>query len=291
MSRLVSQLDPSESTGHDIKLIFFDIDGTLLGLDGRYTEQTKQQIQRVQGLGIKTAIASGRPMFAAKHIAESLGLHDVGVFCTGAHIQAPLSDSPKHVFPLSNQDAWAITEFCRATSIHYELYTDAAYITERTNLPTLQKTHAEHMKTVPVLAPFDHYLDNASIVKMLVAVESQEALPVIHALEQKFPHLQFAYASIAAYPEWSFASIIDSKACKHSAFDVICAHYGIGAENVMSFGDAHSDKVFLSRAHYGVAMGNAKQDVKDVAAYTTLPVWDDGVAYALQTFFPENIFS
>ncbi len=286
MSRSLDQLDRSEYADHDIQLIFFDIDGTLLGLDGTYTEQTRQHIQRVQSLGIKTAIASGRPMFAAKHIAKSLGLNDVGVFCTGAHIQEPQSESPMQVFPLSAQDAWGITQFCRETSIHYEAYTDKDYIVEKTQLPTLQQTHAQHMKTEPVLAAFDEYLNTSQLIKMLVAVESPDELPIIHTLEQTFPHLQFAYASIAAYPEWSFASIIDTQACKHKAFDYVCAHYGISADNVMSFGDAHSDKVFLSRARYGIAMGNAKQDVKDVAAYTTLPVWEDGVAFALDKFFP-----
>lgn len=288
MSKRIDQLNETEFNGHDIRVIFFDIDGTLLGLEGDYTEATKHQIQRVQSLGVRTAIASGRPMFAAKHIAQSLGLNDVGVFCTGAHLQSPIESSAMHVSPLANEDARAITEFCRKTSIHYEIYTNDAYLVEKSNLPTLQRTHAAHMRQDPLIELFDPYLADSNIIKMLVAVEDPAELPVIQELEKSFSHLQFAYASIAAYPDWSFASIIDGKACKHKAFDRLCDYYGVSADNVMSFGDAHSDKVFLERAKFGISMGNAKDDVKEVASFTTLPVWEDGVAYALSKFFPEK---
>ena len=81
-----------------------------------------------------------------------------------------------------------------------------------------------------------------------------------------------------------FASIIDIQADKKAAFEYLLQQQGLTAAQVMSFGDAQSDKQFLQLAG-GVAMGNAAPDVKAVASFTTKAVWEDGIAYALARLY------
>jgi hydroxymethylpyrimidine pyrophosphatase-like HAD family hydrolase len=71
-------------SGRDIRLVCFDIDGTLLGADGAPTESVKAEIFRIQQRGIKTCIASGRPWFSSRWLAEALNLNSPGMFNTGA---------------------------------------------------------------------------------------------------------------------------------------------------------------------------------------------------------------
>lgn len=281
----LAEIDPSLLSPHGIQAVFFDIDGTLLGLDGKYTHASLQQIKNIQSHGVKTAVASGRPYFAARHLVEELALFAPGVFCTGAHIYDPEARQTLALVPLLDADVQALTALFRGGDFHYELYTDSAYYIERNRLNHIRSTHAEHLTLEPIEKNFDQLVGNAPVVKMLLAVDSQAALKHIVAIEQAFPHLQFAYAGIAAHPEWCFASIIDKAACKSAAFDRLLAFHGIAAEHVMCFGDAQSDMVFLQRAGVGIAMGNASDAVKAVAKYVTLPVWEDGVAFALQRFF------
>ncbi len=265
----------------NIKVAFFDIDGTLLGLDGTYTSATKSAITHLQAKGIKTAIASGRPFFTARFIAEELGLADVGVFCTGAHLYSPKDHHSLSVKALPLETSAALIEALRASGMYYELYTQDEYYVEREHPSAIAETHAEHMRQAPKYASFDHLIVQHDVVKLLIAVDNTDAHADLHALEKDFPQCHFAYAKIAAYPDWLFASIIDKRACKHDAFDELLAHYDVSADEVMSFGDAQSDMVFLSRAGSGVAMGNASQEVQAVARYVTKPVWEDGVAYAI----------
>ena len=70
MSKELSNIADEALPTTKIKAAFFDIDGTLLGLNGHYTSASKQEILRVRSLGVKTAVASGRPYFAAKFIVE-----------------------------------------------------------------------------------------------------------------------------------------------------------------------------------------------------------------------------
>ena len=50
------------------------------------------------------------------------------------------------------------------------------------------------------------------------------------------------------------------------------------------FGDSENDGSMLSAVDVAVAMGNALPAVRASADYVTDPVWDDGVATALEAF-------
>ena len=52
----------------------------------------------------------------------------------------------------------------------------------------------------------------------------------------------------------------------------------------MAFGDGMNDLTMLEYAGIGVAMGNAKEELKEIAQYTTLSNDQDGIAYALERF-------
>lgn len=62
------------------------------------------------------------------------------------------------------------------------------------------------------------------------------------------------------------------------------AHFGLKLEETMSFGDGGNDISMLRHAAIGVAMGNAKDDVKQMADYITASVDEDGIAKALKHF-------
>ena len=52
----------------------------------------------------------------------------------------------------------------------------------------------------------------------------------------------------------------------------------------MAFGDGGNDIPIIKRAGTGIAMGNALDNVKDVADYVTDHIDNDGIAKALEHF-------
>lgn len=52
----------------------------------------------------------------------------------------------------------------------------------------------------------------------------------------------------------------------------------------MAFGDGGNDTSMLRHAAIGVAMGQAKEDVKTAADYITTPVDEDGISNAMKHF-------
>ncbi|BCN31188.1 Cof-type HAD-IIB family hydrolase [Anaeromicropila herbilytica] len=59
---------------------------------------------------------------------------------------------------------------------------------------------------------------------------------------------------------------------------------GIKREQIMACGDGGNDIEMIKAVGFGVAMGNAIEEVKEVADYVTLTNEDDGVAYAIEQF-------
>jgi 5-amino-6-(5-phospho-D-ribitylamino)uracil phosphatase len=270
-----------------IKLVYFDIDGTLLNQHGEFPDQLAAAIKRIQGLGVKTAVASGRPQFAAQWVIDELGLSAPGVFCTGAHVYAP--EQKKHLIQhfLPLETLQKLLAAIRNLDIYYELYTAEHFYIERDTAAYIRATHAQHLRVAPLVKHFDQIIEQEPVIKLLIGANQQADIAALRQLEQAFfDECIFAYAGLPAYPEWLFASIIDKRADKKSAFDYLLKHHQVSAEQVMSFGDAQSDKAFLQAAGVGVAMGNASAEVKAAARFTTKAVWDNGIAYALERLIP-----
>jgi len=85
---------------------------------------------------------------------------------------------------------------------------------------------------------------------------------------------------------WSTSSMLAEVSApgvhKAATLAWLAAHDGLDARDVVAFGDMPNDLQLLGWAGWGVAMGNAEQQVKDVADEVTTSNDDDGVAHVLE---------
>jgi Cof subfamily protein (haloacid dehalogenase superfamily) len=274
--------DANVTTKHNIQLVFFDVDGTLLAQDGNYSSLLKQQIHRLHSIGVKTAIASGRPSYAAEFLFDELGICDMGVFCTGAEIYHPSAKQHVRLQALDKAKVVLLTQRAKALGIYSELYTPNYHAVEQVS--DISQVHAEHLRAAPIIADFKTVLvDEVPIIKLLLGRDKTSNDKSLASLASEFPELEFAFAHFLARPDWEFASVVSPLASKKTAFELITGHYNIAVENVMSIGDSQSDISFIQQAGVGVAMGSASAQVKSAANYITLSADNDGVAFALQS--------
>lgn len=264
----------------DIQLAFFDVDGTLLDLDGNYSRRLKKAMIDVRRQGIKTAIASGRPKFAVDFLINDLQIDAAGVYYTGALVFDPQTNTSLIERPLQATQTLHLLDRARELQVYTEVCTrDDFYIEQHSPISAV---HAQHLRVAPKFSCLNSIIAAEPIFKLLMAVDELSQPGVLQLLAAEFPHLHFAYACLPSYPSWSFVSVIDSSACKNQAFDRLLMHHGVDAAQVVAFGDADSDKIFLQRAGVGVAMGNAKPEIKQVADVVTDTAANDGVAQVLE---------
>lgn len=268
----------------DIRLAFFDIDGTLLDSHGQIHPHLYSAIANLKSKGVKTAIASGRPYFAARFLVDELGINDAGMFYTGAHLFEPRSQHTLLEVPLLVADALAVVQTAQTLDLYVEVYTPSGfYLQEQTEI---SRVHAAHLRVNPELDDLAAVVERSTVSKLLVGVNRVTQGDKISILEKQFPQLIFARAYLAAYPDWQFASVISGAATKRRAFDFLLHHHQLKSHQVIAFGDAESDMDFLQMAGIGVAMGNANANVRAVADWVTKTADETGVAYALEQLFP-----
>lgn len=86
----------------------------------------------------------------------------------------------------------------------------------------------------------------------------------------------------AAAPDLEFSGLSLNKS---DAIDTLLAHLGASYDDVFAIGDSSTDLEVIQKAHVGVVMGNAPEDIRRAADYVTLPNTQDGFAHAVERYF------
>ena len=71
---------------------------------------------------------------------------------------------------------------------------------------------------------------------------------------------------------------------KAKALEFLWKHLGLTREETMAIGDSENDLDMIEAAGIGVAMGNAQENVKEIADYVTADAEDEGIEKALRFF-------
>lgn len=276
MAIALESLSAGDALAGDIRLVFFDIDGTLLDRDGQLQPATRHAIHRLHQRGVMTAFASGRPPFAADSLQAALQLTGPSVFYSGGHCRWRGQVFADHTLPTAN---WRpLAEMAFAQSFHLEAYFDHHYLAVSTG--DITDEHARHLGVKPGISALVDW-PHAPVKKLLLGVDLHQKPSGLADLAAAFPALQFAYAHLPSRPQWQFASVIAASVDKTALFHRLLAHLALAPQQVAAFGDGGSDMAFLQAAGHGVAMGNASGDVQACARWVTRPSWEDGVAYGL----------
>lgn len=250
-----------------IKAVFFDIDGTLIPLGKDYLpESTKTALNALHEKGIRLFIASGRPPKHIEHICDDLKNFswDGYVLFNGQYC----CDGNKNVF-------------------HQEHFTQKAM---EEIVPYIKENH------IPVVFfELEHGYKNMELPSMMgPKVEIEDCSRALtHDTYQLGVYIKpeedaefVSHSSGIKAARWTdvFADVIPVSGGKPEGMQRTMDRYGIKREECMAFGDGGNDITMLEYAAIGVAMGNAKDEVKAHADYVTSHVEQDGIYNALKHF-------
>lgn len=98
-------------------------------------------------------------------------------------------------------------------------------------------------------------------------------------IEQQFPELK-----LPMFAGKQGADVIEKGISKAEGLIRLCQYYGIDPSDTVSFGDSMNDYEIIKAAGLGIAMGNAIEELKAVADYTTERIEEDGIWKACKHF-------
>ena len=267
-------------------LIALDLDGTLLKDDKTISLRTKKVIEKAREQGHIVMIATGRPFRSSEMYYREMNLDTPIVNFNGAFVHHP-KDHNWGVYhsPLEVNIAKDIVEACSSFQFHNIIaeVIDDVYI------------HYHDEKLLDIFGLGDPSITTGDLRNFL---KSSPTSMLIHTDEQHVQtirdHLSAVHAEVIDHRSWAapwhVIEIVKVGLNKAVGLRKAADYFQIPAERIIAFGDEDNDLEMLDYAGYGVAMGNAIDQVKSTANKLTLTNEEDGVAVYLNDLLNLKLF-
>lgn len=264
------------------KLIFLDIDGTLVSALSAPSPLVRQAIQAARANGHLVFLCTGRNMPIIVPDILDIGFDGV-IASAGAHVAVGGQVLFDHLLPESLvQECLTVFHglgmYCRLETPE-GIYTDpqmeallrgAVPDPQNSELIRMQKELASSL----AVQPYDRY-PRQGAYKLCFTATSPE--PVEAAQKQLGDRFEFVVHPFARFAFCLNGEIIPKGIDKGRAMELVCRHLGASLEDTVAFGDSMNDASMLRRAAVGVAMGNADEKLKAIAGIVCEDVEQDGV--------------
>ena len=225
-------------------------------------------------------MASGRPIYAIEKYAKELELEKYGGYIVGFNGAAVRDCKAKRMIMQRNLPMEYIKMLYNLSvenGVYIHTYVGDEIVTPQNN----QYTEVEGELTGMPIRETEDFVKavNQEVVKVLM-LENPEYLRNVY---EKLSHELGDKLSLTISKPY-FLEIMDKGIEKSAALLHICNKLGIKTEQLIAFGDSYNDLSMLTAAGLGIAMGNAREDVKKQSDYVTDGNNEDGIAKALWRF-------
>lgn len=255
-----------------IRLVATDLDGTLLRSDATISDRTARAVRRAQAAGIEVVPVTARAPHWIHELAEEIGLRGHAVCSNGAIVYDLGRRRVVDTHVLESAIASRIVAALRDAA------PGVAFACERESLAIREAAYRPLWPT-PDMHPRTDALEFArEPMAKLVAQHPELPQADLYALAARICGEE-ATATISGE---RLVEISAAGVTKAFAVERLCAERGIGADEVIAFGDMPNDLPLLRWAGRGVAVANAHPEVVDAADEVTASNDEDGVALVLE---------
>lgn len=274
-----------------VKSVFLDIDGTLINPEHVLTEKNILAItELVEDYSLPVHLVSARPPCGMREYYDELKLRTPftayngaisGKFLEGFGFEAIRNLMiPSELVPDLHKESNAFSfTFCI-----YEGNT--LYVKNVKDVHALKEERLTHcvLKVLDLEAKMEEWkFKNTGPHKIQCIGEFEEIKPYVEILKKK------EYASKLHMNRSGHLNfeITHFQATKENAVRYLSEEDKIPLSAVMAIGDNYNDVATLNMVGFGIAMGNAPQDILNEVKLHTSPNTDNGVANALIQYFPK----
>lgn len=264
----------------NIKAICSDIDGTLLNSERDLSPRLKSIIKQFPK-EFPVILASSRMPDAMRHLLRDLGKLTEPLIAYNGGFVLDKSGNVLDSVEIQLSLVAKILEMTRKTEIHVSLYHGENWYESKEDY--WAKREILNTKVNPTWMDSEAVLDlwskeNKGAHKVMVMGESNEISWLFGELHLAHSNELHLYRSKDTYIE-----IAPRKISKATALQLVLKNlYDFGMEEVIAFGDNYNDIDLIQKVGWGVAVANARPEVKAVAKEITLHHKEDGVAATLE---------
>ncbi|KAB2337343.1 Cof-type HAD-IIB family hydrolase [Cytobacillus depressus] len=250
------------------KIVFFDIDGTLLDSDKQLPQTTKKALQQLKENGVFVAIATGRAPFMFDKLRQELDI-DSFISFNGQYVVFENEVIYKNSLPAAEIDR--LVEYANKKE-HALVFLNEK---EMKSSALENKFIEESIGSLKFPYPDKdiHFYKEQEIYQALVFAEEHED----KEYERNFPNFRFI-----RWHQFS-TDVLPAGGSKAEGIKMMIDRLGFEMKDVYAFGDGLNDIEMLKTVGTGIAMGNALDEVKLAADNTTTSVESNGIWNGLKS--------
>ena len=253
------------------KVLFLDIDGTLLRPDDTIEDSTKEAISQVQAKGVEVFLATGRPLHEIDELGKELNIQSF-IGYNGAY--AIFKGKDLYQKPMNSSTVKKFLEIAKENHHEVVLYTNSKNVfTNIEAVSIIDFMHKFHLHKNELYSPSV----NSTVLGMtLVNLKKddpslyQKNVDGIHLSQVNVDGMRHCY------------DVIQDSVNKGFGVQVVLERLGIDKESSIAFGDGMNDKEMLQNVGAGFAMGNGHPDLFQYAKHKTTEVTDSGIFNGLK---------
>ncbi len=249
------------------KIIFFDIDGTLVDDEKKIPQDTKEAVLQVKESGMEVVIATGRAPYHARQVLQELGVNSFICF-NGSYVVN--QGKAIHKKPLDS-NAMQELEALAEQKDHPLVFmgSDACFANREQHPHVIDSFHSLREPAPEYRAG---YWRDQEIYQALLYCQQHEE-----------PHysLDNEHYRLLRWHPYSM-DVIPARGSKADGIAAYLQHVGLTPADAVAFGDGLNDREMLSFVGMGVAMGNAHEGVKSYAKMVTKNNDAGGISSALK---------
>ncbi len=271
------------------KIIFIDVDGTLLDYENKLPASARTAIQQARNNGHRVYICTGRSEAEVYPEIWEIGL-DGMIGGNGAYVK----DGDQVILHqmYTPEQCRHVVDWCHSRGLEFYLECNSGlyaseHFEEKGN-PTIKEYVQRKGKdastaTIRTIFPDMIYVGNLyrdDVNKISFILNSyQDHLDSIKEFPDLKPGTWGGAGEIALFGDLGVKNID-----KGNAIDVLLKHLGASIEDTFAFGDAKVDIPMLEKCAVGIAVGSGGEEIKAMADYVTDAVDDDGIYNAFKHF-------
>ena len=276
------------------RMIAIDLDGTLLAPDGKVTERTRVAIHRCLSAGMLVCFATGRNWTESRTVLETVAHYAHAVFAGGAMVVDTKQQVTLHKTGVDPQLA---REICRlleeaghavlalqdtgAAGVDY-LVSDEIPVNAETS--HWMKVTAAKVHPVRRLSEYSH----EHTIRLGIVAPPDEVQQVHDELERRMGDRIFFHRIFVQSAGVEVLEIFDPAVNKWEGILHVARHHGVEPEQIIAIGDDVNDLPMLRQAGLGVAMGNARDEIKSSAKKVIGRNDEEGLAAFLEQLVAEH---
>ncbi|NWQ42016.1 HAD family phosphatase [Bacillus sp. EB106-08-02-XG196] len=254
----------------DYKVLFLDIDGTIIMPDDTIEDTTINAIRQVQEKGIEVFLATGRPLHEIRELAKELNVHSLigynGAFAIyqGKDLfQEPMNkESVKQFIDIAKKNQHELVLYTKDQNIFSDIETDGVK-------EFIEKFHLHKNDSY---SPSNDY----EVLGMtLINLKTKDT-----ALYKHEDQIHLSQVNLEGMLHCY--DVIRDQVNKGIGVQYVLKHLGLKKENAIAFGDGMNDKEMLLSVGEGFAMGNGHPDLFQYAKHRTTSVTESGIYNGLK---------